>query len=104
MKFFPGTRLIPWLLGSCWIVPAMVFGQESHPAAVDRPYVVEYYYKARWGYADEFIRLFKKNHYPILKKEMAANRGSIFLAEEKQVALNLPSWTPVYPDSPHEHC
>jgi aryl-alcohol dehydrogenase-like predicted oxidoreductase len=37
-------------------------------------------------------------------REMAANRESIFLAEEKQVALNLPTWTPVYPDSPHEHC
>jgi predicted aldo/keto reductase-like oxidoreductase len=35
-------------------------------------------------------------------KEMAANRDSIFLAEEKQVALNLPRWTPVYPRSPHE--
>lgn len=35
-------------------------------------------------------------------KEMAANRGSIFLREEQQVALNLPRWNPVYPDSPHE--
>ena len=35
-------------------------------------------------------------------QEMAANRGSIFEGEEKQVALNLPHWTPVYPDSPHE--
>ena len=25
--------------------------------------MVEYYYKAKWEYADEFIRLFKKNHY-----------------------------------------
>lgn len=31
---------------------------------------MEYYYKARWGYADEFIRLFKKNHYPVLQKRM----------------------------------
>jgi len=35
-------------------------------------------------------------------KEMAANRESIFLREEQQVALNLPHWKPVYPDSPHE--
>jgi predicted aldo/keto reductase-like oxidoreductase len=35
-------------------------------------------------------------------KEMAANRESLFLAEERQVALNLKEWTPVYPDSPHE--
>jgi aryl-alcohol dehydrogenase-like predicted oxidoreductase len=35
-------------------------------------------------------------------KEMAANRESIFLREEQQVALNLPHWNPVYPNSPHE--
>ena len=35
-------------------------------------------------------------------REMAANRGSIFLREEQQVALNAPRWRPVYPDSPHE--
>ncbi len=35
-------------------------------------------------------------------KQMAANRESIFLREEQQVALNLPHWNPVYPNSPHE--
>ena len=40
----------------------------------DKPYVVEYYYKTKWGYADEFIRLFKKNHYPILKKQLDIGR------------------------------
>jgi len=38
------------------------------------PYVVEYYYKAKWGHADEFLTLFKKNHYPVLKKEMELGR------------------------------
>jgi len=28
------------------------------------PFVVEYYYKTKWGHADEFLRLFRKNHYP----------------------------------------
>jgi hypothetical protein len=35
-------------------------------------------------------------------KQMAANRESLFLVEERQVALNLREWTPVYPDSPYE--
>ena len=48
--------------------------QESRPAGAERPYVVEYYYKARWGYADEFIRLFRKNHYPVLKKQVEMGR------------------------------
>ncbi|MFB3903385.1 MAG: hypothetical protein ACE15E_08025, partial [Acidobacteriota bacterium] len=33
-----------------------------------------HYYKAKWGYADEFIRLFKKNHYPVLQKQVEAGR------------------------------
>ena len=40
----------------------------------DKPYVIEYYYKAKWGHADEFIALFKKNHYPVLKKEIELGR------------------------------
>ena len=33
-----------------------------------REFVVESYYQAKWGYAEEFLRLYKKNHLPILKK------------------------------------
>ena len=40
----------------------------------DQPYVIEYYYKAKWGHAEEFLTLFKKNHYPVLKKEMELGR------------------------------
>src|SRR3974390_2826222 len=40
----------------------------------DKPFVVEYYYKAKWGHADEFIKLFRKNHYPVLKKEVELGR------------------------------
>jgi hypothetical protein len=29
---------------------------------------IENYYKIKWGHADEFIELWKKNHYPLLKK------------------------------------
>jgi hypothetical protein len=43
-------------------------------SAADKPYVIEYYYKAKWGHADEFIALFKKNHYPLLKKEIELGR------------------------------
>lgn len=40
----------------------------------DKPYEVEYYYKVRWGYAEEFLRLFKKNHSPILQKQVEMGR------------------------------
>ncbi|HEX9005500.1 MAG TPA: hypothetical protein VGB07_36670 [Blastocatellia bacterium] len=54
------------------VVSAPVAGVAGSQAA--KPFVVEYYYKAKWGYADEFIRLFKKNHYPVLKKERELGR------------------------------
>ena len=31
-------------------------------------FTIENYYKVKWGYAEEFIELWKKNHYPLLKK------------------------------------
>jgi hypothetical protein len=40
----------------------------------DQPFVIEYYYKAKWGHAEEFLALFKKNHYPVLKKEIELGR------------------------------
>jgi hypothetical protein len=49
----------------------------AHAAASamqEQPFVVEYYYKARWGYADEFLQLFKKNHLPVLKKQIEMGR------------------------------
>ena len=42
--------------------------------APGKPFTVEYYYKAKWGSADEFLQLFKKNHYPLLKKEVELGR------------------------------
>jgi len=42
--------------------------------AKEQPYVIEYYYKAKWGHAEEFLALFKKNHYPVLKKEIELGR------------------------------
>jgi len=46
----------------------------QRPAESGKPFVVEYYYKAKWGYADEFLRLFKKNHYPLLQKQVEMGR------------------------------
>jgi hypothetical protein len=33
-------------------------------------FTIESYYKVRWGHGVEFISLWKKNHYPLLKKAM----------------------------------
>jgi hypothetical protein len=49
-------------------------GLAQSAAAPGQPYVIEYYYKTKWGRADEFLKFFKKNHYPLLKKEVEMGR------------------------------
>ena len=44
------------------------------PQPQGKPFVVEYYYKARWGHADEFLELFRKNHWPLLKRQVQTGR------------------------------
>ena len=67
-------RLLAALLFVTIALPLVSIAQSAAAAASDRPFVVEYYYKAKWGHADEFLRLFKKNHYPLLKKEVEMGR------------------------------
>jgi hypothetical protein len=67
------------LVGLLIVAIIMAFGVISHAKAqsgpaTDKPFVVEYYYKTKWGHADEFIALFRKNHYPLLKKQVEMGR------------------------------
>jgi len=39
-----------------------------------RTVTVAYYYKVKWGYQDEFLALFKKNHYPLLEAQIKSGR------------------------------
>ncbi len=43
-------------------------------AAANAPYTIEYYYKVQWGHQQEFLQLFLKNHYPLLKKMVESGR------------------------------
>ncbi|MGQ0538986.1 MAG: hypothetical protein ACT4R6_08590, partial [Gemmatimonadaceae bacterium] len=56
------------------LVSAVPLSAQPSATPADEAYTVEYYYKARWGFADEFIRLFRKNHFPILQREMEKGR------------------------------
>lgn len=40
----------------------------------EQPVTVAYYYRVRWGHHDEWLRLFRRNHYPILADQLAAGR------------------------------
>jgi hypothetical protein len=59
-----------------WLVAGGARAQQNTMAGSgkDQPYLIEYYYKAKWGHAEEFLTLFKKNHYPVLKKEIELGR------------------------------
>lgn len=49
-------------------------------------FTVENYYKVKWGYAEEFINLWKANHYPLLKK--AIEKGDIISVKAEQPRLH----------------
>jgi len=49
-------------------------------------FIIENYYKVKWGYADEFINLWKVNHYPLLKK--AIDKGDIISVEAEKPKLH----------------
>jgi hypothetical protein len=52
----------------------------------DEPFTIENYYKVKWGYADEFIDLWKTNHYPLLKK--AREKGDIISVTAEKPKLH----------------
>lgn len=53
---------------------ARVAGAQGVAPKSPEPYAVEYYYKVKWGSAQEFWALFLKNHYPILQRDMTTGR------------------------------
>lgn len=41
----------------------------------DAPVAIAYYYRVRcWGHHDEFLSLFRRNHYPILADQLQSGR------------------------------
>jgi hypothetical protein len=42
----------------------------------------EYYYKIKWGCQEEFLALFRKNHYPVLMEQVKSGRLLKFEAFE----------------------
>jgi hypothetical protein len=57
------------LVSLCLFCILCVWNNNLFAQAADAaPITIENYYKIKWGYAEEFISLWKKNHYPLLKK------------------------------------
>ena len=54
-------------------LPLLAQGSPAQTGA-NQPYTMEYYYKVQWGHQQEFLNLFLKNHYPLLRKEVEQGR------------------------------
>ena len=61
-----------WILLSLAFFVCTVGYTQKQP---DQTFIIENYYKVKWGFADEFLELYKKNHYPLLKK--AIEKGDV---------------------------
>src|SRR6266436_5968072 len=61
-------------------------GANAQAGKKDESFTVENYYKVKWGFADEFIDLWKKNHYPLLKK--AQEKGDIISVTAEKPKLH----------------
>lgn len=59
---------------------------QAQPAKAETSFSIENYYKVKWGFADEFIHLWKTNHYPLLKK--AIEKGDIISVTAEQPKLH----------------
>lgn len=49
-------------------------------------FTVENYYKVKWGFGEEFISLWKMNHYPLLQK--AIQKGDIISVDAEKPRLH----------------
>jgi len=61
-------------------------GNPADAQAKPETVTIENYYKVKWGYADEFILLWKTNHYPLLKK--AQEKGDIVSVSAEKPTLH----------------
>ena len=70
-----------FLLAVAILLSCSIFAQDKSGY-----FTIENYYKVKWGYADEFINLWKVNHYPLLKK--AIEKGNIISVEAEKPKLH----------------
>ena len=54
---------------------------------------VWYFYKVRWGFQDEFLTLFRRNHYPVLQAQLGDRLTAIETFEPKYHGDGRADWT-----------
>lgn len=65
-----------WIVLLISFLSSQMSAQGAPPqSGADQSYTMEYYYKVQWGHQQEFLQLFLKNHYPLLKKLVEGGRA-----------------------------
>lgn len=67
-------RILLVVLAAAFAAAPLIAQGAPPQGGAGQPYTVEYYYKCQWGHQQEFLSLFLKNHYPLLKKIQATGR------------------------------
>ena len=68
------------VLGLCGFGASLVTGMRiraqapASQSAARNERTVWYFYRVKWGFQDEFVRLFNKNHLPVLREEIKEGR------------------------------
>jgi hypothetical protein len=68
-SFFAGATLVAVILVGGPILREAVAQSAAAAAPVQKPYLVEWVYRVKYGYKDEFFEIFKKYQIPILDRE-----------------------------------
>ena len=66
VRRFRISTIVIGLLALTGASPSAVAADSSDASA--KHFTYEFYYKVQWGYFGEWMELYKKNHYPVLKR------------------------------------
>ena len=70
MRRFTGAAVLGAML-----LGAPAAGAQAPPKqSASEPKTTWYFYTVKWGYQDEFLDLFQRNHYPVLKAKQQAGQ------------------------------
>jgi hypothetical protein len=48
--------------------------EDPDMAEAGKPVTVQYFYRVKWGFQEEFVELFERNHWPLLRAQLEAGR------------------------------
>jgi hypothetical protein len=77
MKRVLSLLLVAGLVGGAWVLGVQALQVPASPALSSQERTVWYFYRVKWGAQDEFLDLFQKNHYPLLKAQLGARLTAI---------------------------